>query len=45
VNVVEAPSEEDLEADGEGTEPISETGEAETQEEAASEDEDSSDES
>ncbi|MBY4039577.1 50S ribosomal protein L25/general stress protein Ctc [Rhodococcus fascians] len=45
VNVVEAPSEEDLEADGEGTEPISETGEAETQEEAASEGEDSSDES
>lgn len=45
VNVVEAPSEEDLEADGEGTEPISETGEAETQDEAASEDEDSSDES
>ncbi|MDI9930657.1 50S ribosomal protein L25/general stress protein Ctc [Rhodococcus sp. IEGM 1354] len=45
VNVVEAPSEEDLEADGEGTEPMSETGEAETQEEAASEDEDSSDES
>ncbi|MBM7244153.1 50S ribosomal protein L25/general stress protein Ctc [Rhodococcus fascians] len=45
VNVVEAPSEEDLEADGEGTEPISETGEAETQEEAASEDEGSSDES
>jgi large subunit ribosomal protein L25 len=38
-------TEEDLEADGEGTEPISETGEAETQEEAASEDEDSSDES
>ncbi|TFI41860.1 50S ribosomal protein L25/general stress protein Ctc [Rhodococcus sp. 1R11] len=45
VNVVEAPSEEDLEADGEGTEPISETGEAETQEEAASEGDDSSDES
>ncbi|MGV8872321.1 MAG: 50S ribosomal protein L25/general stress protein Ctc [Rhodococcus sp. (in: high G+C Gram-positive bacteria)] len=44
VNVVEAPSEEDLEAEGEGTEPISETGEAETQEEAESEDE-SSDES
>ncbi|MDJ0394016.1 50S ribosomal protein L25/general stress protein Ctc [Rhodococcus sp. G-MC3] len=38
VNVVEAPSEEDLEAEGEGTEPISETGEAETQEEADSED-------
>ncbi|MGA9871425.1 MAG: 50S ribosomal protein L25/general stress protein Ctc [Rhodococcus sp. (in: high G+C Gram-positive bacteria)] len=35
VNVVEAPSEEDLEADGEGTEPVSEVGEAETQEEAA----------
>ncbi|MDV8024575.1 50S ribosomal protein L25/general stress protein Ctc [Rhodococcus sp. IEGM 1330] len=45
VNVVEAPSEEDLEADGEGTEPITEEGEAETQEEAASEDENSSDES
>ncbi|OZC67114.1 50S ribosomal protein L25/general stress protein Ctc [Rhodococcus sp. 06-418-5] len=45
VNVVEAPSEEDLEADGEGTEPISEEGEAETQEEAESSDEDSSDES
>ncbi|WP_415973764.1 50S ribosomal protein L25/general stress protein Ctc [Rhodococcus sp. 077-4] len=45
VNVVEAPSEEDLEAEGEGTEPISEEGEAETQEEAASEDEESSDES
>lgn len=44
VNVVEAPSEEDLEAEGEGTEPVSETGEAETQEEAAS-DESSSDES
>nr|WP_296774091.1 50S ribosomal protein L25/general stress protein Ctc [Rhodococcus sp. (in: high G+C Gram-positive bacteria)] len=43
VNVVEAPSEEDLEAEGEGTEPVSETGEAETQEEAASEE--SSDES
>ncbi|AYJ48776.1 50S ribosomal protein L25/general stress protein Ctc [Rhodococcus sp. P1Y] len=42
VNVVEAPSEEDLEADGEGTEDISETGEAETQEEAS---EESSDES
>lgn len=42
VNVVEAPSEEDLEADGEGTEAISETGEAETQEEAS---EESSDES
>lgn len=34
VNVVEAPSEEDLEAEGEGTEPVSEVGEAETQEEA-----------
>ncbi|OZC72605.1 50S ribosomal protein L25/general stress protein Ctc [Rhodococcus sp. 15-725-2-2b] len=45
VNVVEAPSEEDLEADGEGTEPISEEGDAETQEEAESSDEDSSDES
>ncbi|MCZ4519547.1 50S ribosomal protein L25 [Rhodococcus sp. 14-2483-1-1] len=45
VNVVEAPSEEDLEADGEGTEPISEEGEAETQEEAESTDEESSDES
>ncbi|OZD01114.1 50S ribosomal protein L25/general stress protein Ctc [Rhodococcus sp. 06-235-1A] len=45
VNVVEAPSEEDLEADGEGTEPISEEGEAETQEEAESSDEESSDES
>lgn len=44
VNVVEAPSEEDLEADGEGTEPISEEGEAETQEEAESTDEESSDE-
>jgi large subunit ribosomal protein L25 len=42
VNVVEAPSEEDLEAEGEGTEDISETGEAETQEEAS---EESSDES
>lgn len=45
VNVVEAPSEEDLEADGEGTEPISEEGEAETQEEAESKDEEGSDES
>jgi large subunit ribosomal protein L25 len=45
VNVVEAPSEEDLESDGEGTEPISEEGEAETQEEAESKDEESSDES
>ena len=36
VNVVEAPSEDELEAEGEGTEPVSETGEAETQEEAAS---------
>lgn len=34
VNVTEAPSEEELEAEGEGTEPVSETGEAETQEEA-----------
>ncbi|MFY2791450.1 50S ribosomal protein L25/general stress protein Ctc [Rhodococcus sp. KRD162] len=39
VNVVEAPSEDELEAEGEGTEPVSETGEAETQEEAASSDE------
>ena len=39
VNVTEAPSEEELEAEGEGTEPVSEEGEAETQEEAASEDE------
>ncbi|MFI8566381.1 50S ribosomal protein L25/general stress protein Ctc [Rhodococcus sp. NPDC078407] len=44
VNVTEAPSEEDLEAEGEGTEPISEEGEAETQEEAESHEE-SSDES
>ncbi|OZF52716.1 50S ribosomal protein L25/general stress protein Ctc [Rhodococcus sp. 14-1411-2a] len=43
VNVTEAPSEEELEADGEGTEPISEEGEAETQEEAESH-EDSNDE-
>ncbi|SNS46461.1 50S ribosomal protein L25/general stress protein Ctc [Rhodococcoides kyotonense] len=41
VNVVEAPSEEDLEAEGEGTEDISEVGEAETQEEAASDDSES----
>lgn len=39
VNVVEAPSEDELEAEGEGTEPVSETGEAETQEEAESSDE------
>ncbi len=39
VNVVEAPSEEDLEAEGEGTEPVSEVGEAETQEEAATHEE------
>ncbi|CCQ17575.1 50S ribosomal protein L25 [Rhodococcus sp. AW25M09] len=44
VNVVEAPSEDELDAEGEGTEPISETGEAETQEEAGTAD-DSSDES
>ena len=39
VNVVETPSEDDLEAEGEGTEPVAETGEAETKEEAGSDSE------
>ena len=39
VNVVETPPEDDLEAEGEGTEPVAETGESETKEDAGSDSE------